>query len=222
MTGVDDFFSSAAKVFVGERDGAAEAASRVVGELSGGGLACDEVPCLQHEHVRVYHLGTLYSTQRDVDGLAQYACLRAEHGAAASPPAPPRMAPRSGRIELRDHRHAVETLSPLIGRRMRLATRAGRLAFGGWWLGSLDAGTFEVASDFGLLPQACGYDQVRVHSGHVVLEVWPTGEDGAKLDCVNGRPHTTMIHVPFGHDIALHLVDGARDRTDENLRGVFG
>ncbi len=228
-TGCDGFFASKVTVFVGERDGAAAAAAELAGGLACAGLAFEMVPCLQHEHLRLHHRGSPYATPGEIgDFLYCASRLRELNPPAAPLRTPPAMtAPTRGRIELRDHRHAVKTLSPLIHRRMRLATRGGRLTYGNWWLGLLGAGIFEVASEFGLLPPACGYDRMREPRSHVVLEVWPAGEDGARLDCVNGAPYTTMVHVPFGHDIALHLVDsggmaGARARTDDNLKEMFG
>lgn len=247
MTECDKFFASKATIFIGERAGAEEAAAKAAARLAGAGMAYETVLCLQHEHLLLYHRGTLYTTPVEeevcvagesfVRTYAAYTIdhflesadwLRRQNPVTVPPQASPAMtAPTGGRIELRDHRHADETLAPLSGRRMRLATRDGRLAFGNWWLGSLDAGTFEVAGGFGLLPPACGHDRVREPYDHVILEVWPAGEDGKRLDCVDARPHTTMIHVPYGHDIALHLVGedetaAPRNRTDENLRGVFG
>jgi len=229
MTECDEFFAGKATMFVGERAGAEGVAAKAAARLAGAGLAFETVPCLQNEHLQLYHRASLYRIPDEIDRFLGHAdWLRRQNPVAVRPrAAAARAAPTGGRIELRDHRHAVETLTPLISRRMRLATRDGRLAFGNWWLGSLDAGTFEVASDFGLIPPACGYDQVSKSYSHVILEVWPTGEVGARLDCVRGRPHTTMVYVPFGHDIALHLVagdgmSGIRDRTDDNLRGVFG
>lgn len=228
MTGCDEFFAGKATMFVGERAGAEERAAQAAARLSGAGLALDTVPCLQHEHLQLYHRASLYRTPGDIDRFLEYADWLREQNPVTVPPrtSPAKTVPTRGRIELRDHTHAVEALVPLIARRMRLATRDGRLAFGNWWLGSLDADVFELASAFGLLPPARVHDHVREPYGHVILEVWPAGEGGARLDCVDGRPHTTMIHVPFGHDIALHLVDdemsGVRSRTDDNLRGVFG
>lgn len=111
-------------------------------------------------------------------------------------------------------------------------TRGGLLAFGNWWLGSIDAGTFELASEFGLAPPIgaatrFGFPDAPPEHDHVIVEVWPTNADGTRMDCVRGKPHMTMVHVPFGHDIALHLVvddsvASVKSRTDDNLRGVFG
>ena len=225
LAGCEKFFSGKVSIFIGERDGAADAAALVAKGLASAGLAFEELPCLQHEHVQLYHNGALWTHLSDVLRFVEYAGEMRDMNpdAIRPPPCPARTVPARGRINLRDHRHAVEALSPLIARRMRLATRNGQLAFGNWWLGSLNAETFEMASNFGLHPHATASSDKQVH---VLLEVWPTGADGARLDCVNGRPHTTMIHVPFGHDIALHLVeesaDGARRRTDDNLQAVFG
>lgn len=232
MAGCEKFFSGKVSVFVGERDGATDAVALVAKGLATAGLAFEELPCLQHEHMQLYHNGALWTHPSDILRFVEYAGEMRDMNPDATRPAPcpTRTVPVRDRIDLRDHGHAVEALVPLIGRRMRLATRDGRLAFGNWWLGSLDAETFEIASetfeiasDFGLLPHADGSPDEQAH---VLLEVWPAGADGARLDCVNGRPHTTMIHVPFGHDIALHLVeesvDGARKRTNDNLQAVFG
>jgi len=228
-TGCDDFFAAKATIFVGERAGAEEEAAKVAARLAGAGLAFEQIPCLQHEHLQVYHKSALYRTLQDIDRFLDYAdWLWGENTITVLPKIQQvKTVSTSGRIELRDNKDAVETLTPLIGKRMRLVTRAGQPAVGNWWLGSLNAETFEVASDFGLLPPACGYDNVREPSTHVVLEVWPTGDDGVRLDCVHDKPHTTMIHVPFGHDIALHIVDDSelsdgRNRTNENLSKVFG
>ncbi len=232
MTGVDEFFAGEATVMVGERDGATVAAFRTVAGLASAGLRYVEVQCLQHEHVQVYHRGTIYNTRRDIDGFVRYAReLRTEHGAAARPASHRRTAPTHGRFEVRDQGHAASALPPLVGRRFRLVTRRGRLVFGNWWLMSLDAETFELASQFGLAPPIgaapeYGFPEAPPEDDHVVIDVWPTDGVGRRLDCVGGGPHTTLVHVPFKHDIALHLVhdqmSAARSRTDGNLRGVFG
>lgn len=233
MTGRDGFFGSKATIFVGERAGAEDAAAKVAESLACAGLVFRRIPCLQHERLQVYHRGSLYNTQRDIDGFAEYAMkLRTEYRATARPPGPKVSASTHGRLELRGQGHAVAALPPLVGRRFRLATRDGLLAFGNWWLGSLDAGTFELASEFGLAPPIgaapkYGFREAPPEYDHVIIEVWPTDGGGRRMDCVRGRPHTTMVHVPFGHDIALHLIDadamaGAAARTDDNLRGVFG
>ncbi len=231
MTGCEEFFAGKATVFVGERDGAEEAAATVMAGMACAGLAFEKVPCLQHEHLQVYHRGALYNTQRDIDGFVKYAGeLRTEYRAAARPPVPARLAPTHDRFELRDQGHAATALPPLVGTRFRLATRGGLLAFGNWWLGSIDAGTFELASQFGLAPpigpNPFSGAPAPPEYDHVIIEVWPTDPHGRRMDCVGGRPHTTMVHVPFGHDIALHLVgdaaDSAKARTDDILWGVFG
>lgn len=210
------FFDSMATIFVGERDGADQAALWLARELAGVGLPYQEMPCLQHEHVQLYHMGSVYTNQTDIVHFIWYAnTLRTDHGFVARPPLSPLTAPTHGRLDLRDREDAAAVLPPLVGTVFRLVTDDGRLAFGNWWLGSLGAGTFELAHSSDLHSD---YD-------HVTVEVWPLDDDGKRLDCVRGRPHTTMVHVPFGHDIALHLVDddkGARDRTDDNLRKVFG
>ena len=229
MTRCDEFFASKATVFVGERFGAEAAAADVVARLAAVGVVFERVLCLQHEHLQLYHRGLIYTFSDNIDGFLDYADLLRKQNLVTILPQQAslaRTAPTRSRIELRDHRHAVGTLTPLIGRRMRLTTRDGLLAFGNWWFGSLDAGTFEVASDFGLFLPACGYDKLHKPYTHVVLEVWPTASDGERLNGVDDKSHTTMIHVPFGHDIALHLVEddgmsGAKDRTDNNLRRMF-
>lgn len=229
MTECEEFFTSPVTVFVGERDCAEKTATKVAARLMGAGVAFEKVPCLQHEDVQLYswYQGALCTEPNElslyldfVDRKRMRNPTAPRHGIC-----PTRMAPTRGRINLRDQAHAVDALTPLVGRRMRLATADGRLAFGGWWLGSLGADTFEVEGGFEMSRDR---DQFRKQPcTHIILEVWPTGNDGARLNCVRGGPHTTMIHVPFGHDIALHLVDdnGAadtRNRMDENLRGVFG
>ena len=215
------FFASKATIFVGERPGADQAALWLARELAGVGLPYQEMPCLQHEHVQLYHMGSAYTNQTDIVHFIWYAnTLRTNHGFVAQPPPVAKTAPTQGRIELRDPEDAVAILPPLLGTIFRLVTRDGRLAFGNWWLGSIDAETFELA-----------YSNSNPAYDHVIIEVWPTGDDGKRLDCVKGRPHTTMVHIPFGHNIALHLVDGTDDlmtadeslhnRLDDNLRGIF-
>lgn len=215
------FFASKVTMFVGERPGADQAAEWLARELAGVGLPYEEMPCLQHEHVQIYHMGTVYTNSTDIDHFIRYANeLRTDHGFVAQPPASPKMAPTQGRLDLRDLEDAVAILPPLVSTIFRLVTGDGRLAFGNWWLGSIDAGTFELA-------RSCDLKNHRVDPyDHVIIEVWPTGDAGKRLDCIRGKPHTTMVHVPFGHDIALHLVDddgmaGARNRTDDNLKRVF-
>jgi len=203
MTGCEDFFADKATVFVGDTAGAEDVAVRVMKGLAIAGLRHEEVPCLQDEHVSVYHRGALYMTQGDLDRFVRYAReMRAVQGVTARPPVRPPSVSTKDRLELRDQGHAASSLPPLVGRRFRLATRGGLLVLGNWWLESIGAETFELASEFGLAPPIgaaprFGFPSAPPEHDHVIIEVWPTDTYGTRMDCVRGKPHTTMVHLPF-------------------------
>jgi hypothetical protein len=222
----DAFFLSEAAVLAGQADGAVLLALGVSTALGAAGLRAELGYSLDRDRVLVVHMGVLYGEGirgvRGVDDLLARAawlvtnCSQAPRGVIA--PLPPRAPAPGTDLWVSGRAEASVKLPPLVGRAFTLA-RCGELVWGNWWLRSLDAEKFVLASDFGLLPPICAEPDAE----SFVVEVWPADASGRRLA---GR-QTTMLHAPSGGAERLRLVDadplsGARRRTDENLRRAFG
>ena len=231
----DMFFSSKAVVLAGQARGAVVRALLVSEALSAAGLRVERGYNLERDPVLILHMGILYrgphdpsGTLEDVDELLTLAArLRADCPQAprwASAPLPPRLAAPGADLLVPGRAEASAELPPLVGRAFTLAC-VGELVWGNWWLRSVDAEKFVLASDFGLLPPS----GAPPADDSFVIEVWPADASGQRLAKLRdgSRLSTTMLHVPFGGATRLRLVDAdpldsARRRTDENLRRAFG
>jgi hypothetical protein len=230
----DAFFLSEAAVLAGQAAVAGFGPARgVSAALSAAGLGVELGYSLDRDPVLVVHMGVLYGVDdppgslprhsvHGVDELLAVAarlradCPQAFRGTPA--PLPPRRAAPGVDLLVSGRAEASAKLPPLVGRAFTLA-RCGELVWGDWWLRSLDAEKFVLASRFGLLPPICAEPAAE----SFVIEAWPADASGRRL----AGQQTTMVHVPVGCATRLRLVDadpssGARRRTDENLRRVFG
>ena len=228
----DMFFSSGAAVLAGQASGAVGFAQRVSAALGAAGLRVELGYNLERDPVQILHMGVLYGadnppgspSRQGVHGadelLATAVRLRADCPQAfrgAQPPLPPRRAAPGADLLVPGQAEASNELPPLVGRTLTLS-RCGELVWGNWWLRSLDAEKFVLASEFGILPPICAEPDAE----SFIIEVWPADASGQRL-----AEQTTMVHVPIGDATRLRLVDAdpissARLRTDENLRRVFG
>jgi hypothetical protein len=230
------FFSSEAAVLAGQATGAVEFARRVSAALEVAGLRVEPGYSLEMDPVLVLHMGVLYGADNPpgspsrcgIHGanelLAAAIRLRADCPQAFRGGRGRRFRRAAPGTDLPGRFDASAKLMPLVGRVFTLA-RCGELVWGNWWLRSLDAERFVLASDFGILPPrgAPPMDE------SFVIEVWPAGASGRRLAKLKdgSAPSTTTLHVPYDGATRLRLVDAeppdsARRRTDENLRGVFG
>jgi len=230
----DAFFLSEAAVLAGQASGAVEFARRVSAALGAAGLRVDLGYNLEPDPVLVLHMGVLYGADNPSGSFSRPGVHGADELLAAAirlradcpqafpgtpPPLPPRRAAPGADLRVSGQAGASAELLPLVGRVFTLA-RCGELVWGNWWLRSLDAAKFVLASEFGILPPIGAGPTTADES--FVIEVWPADAFGKRL-----TGQTTMLHVPFCGPTRLRLADAdpvsaARRRTDENLRGVFG
>ena len=232
----DAFFLSEAAVLAGQGGDAVGSARRRAAALSATGLGVELGYSLDREPVLVLHMGVLYGAGGlGVDELLSSAarlrgdCPQAFRGMPA--PFPPRPAAPGADMRLSGQAEVAAELLPLVGMAFALA-RCGELVYGHWWLRSIDAEKFVLASDFGLSPPVCAGGLGaggRPAEESFVVEVWPADASGRRMAALKdgSAPSTTMVHAPFDGPTRLRLVDaypisGARRRTDENLRRVFG